>query len=132
MKNMVMIMVWACAGLAFAGEGDAANDKEGVRAAVLDYVEGVYNVKHGFYYKDAKYIEVHMTFDQLVDLAARYNKDNRVPKNAPKEITIFEVKDQTAVAKLVAHWGQDYFHLAKYDGKWMITNVIWQSLPKKE
>ncbi len=26
----------------------------------------------------------------------------------------------------------DYFHLAKYDGKWMIVNVLWQSLPPRK
>ncbi|MGH9838243.1 MAG: nuclear transport factor 2 family protein [Blastocatellia bacterium] len=38
----------------------------------------------------------------------------------------------SASAKLVAEWGMDYFHLAKYDGKWKIVNVMWQSLPPKK
>ncbi len=143
MRNLFLILITVSAVLALAGEKDA--EREAVRAAILDYVEGVYEVKperiqrsvhpslrkHGFYQKDGAYHEVPMTFQQLVDLAARYNKDGRVPKDAPKEITIYEVQDKTATAKLVAHWGQDYFHLAKYDGKWMITNVIWQTLPRE-
>ena len=134
MISMLLITSWSLAG--------DDPEREAVHAAILDYVEGIYLVqperikrsvhtslrKHGFYIKDDQYVETPMTFDQLVDLAGKYNKDGRIPKDAPKEITIFEVKDQTAAAKLVAQWGQDYFHLAKYDGKWMITNVIWQSL----
>lgn len=126
----------------------SAEDREAVRLAVLDYVEGVYNgdpariersvhpklAKLGFYRgaNDATYrAPGAMTFERLKEVAASYNKDGSVPKNAPKEITIFEVLDQTATAKLVAQWGIDYFHLAKFDGKWMIVNVLWQSLPKK-
>ena len=31
----------------------------------------------------------------------------------------------TASAKLTADWGVDYFHLAKYEGKWKIVHVLW-------
>lgn len=126
----------------------ATSDKEAVRLAVLDYVEGVYNVqperiersvhpkltKLGFYRPpaDAAYRPASvMTFDQLVQLAKTWNKEGKLRKDAPKEISIYEVQDQTATAKLVAEWATDYFHLAKFDGKWMIINVLWQSPPKK-
>jgi len=72
-----------------------------------------------------------MTFEQLKDVARNWNKDGKLRKDAPKEITVFDVLDQTATAKLVAEWGIDYFHLAKFDGKWMIINIVWQSPPKK-
>ena len=145
MKKVLILMASAlvCAGLVTAL--DTKNEEAAVREAILDYVEGVYEVKperiersvhkslrkHGFYIKDGKYKEHPMTFEGLMKLTANWNKDGkRANANSPKEITIFEVKDQTASAKLVAEWGQDYFHLAKYDGKWMITNVLWQSLEK--
>ena len=133
-------------GLCFCGPllSQGKEDHEGVRAAILDYVEGIYQVqperiersvhpslrKHGFYVNDGKYVEVPMTYEQLVKLAGTYNRKGKIPKDAPKEVTVLDVMDKTASAKLVADWGMDYFHLAKYDGKWMITNVIWQSLPK--
>jgi Putative lumazine-binding len=120
-------------------------DKEAVRQAVLDYVEGVYNVaperiersvhpelvKRGFYIKkgETAYTFAPMTFTELVNLARTYNKNGRVPKDAPKEIVIFDVLDQTAAAKLTAVWGVDYFQLAKYDGKWKIVNILWQTPP---
>ena len=128
------------------GAVQAQSDKEQVKMAILDYVEGIYNVqpdrirqsvhpqltKKGFWrpgdgtaYKD----ESLMTFEELVELAGKWNTKGTVPKDAPKEIEIYDVQDQTALAKLTAHWGTDYFHLAKYEGKWMITNVLWQSHP---
>ena len=125
-------------------------DKEGVKAAVLDYVEGIYEVqperiarsvdvtmrKFGYWrpedkkeYRDGS----EMNYKQLYNLAARWNKQGRVdPKTAIKEVEILDLLDKTASAKLVAHWGIDYFHLSKEDGKWKIMNVLWQSHPPKK
>ncbi len=130
--------------IALAG---TAEDEAGVREAVLDYVEGVYEVdpsriersvhpdlaKHGFYRPEpgAPYKKVPMSFDQLVNLAANYNKDGRVPKDAPKEVILFEVLDKTASIKLIASWGIDYMHLVKEEGKWKIVYVLWQGHPEE-
>ena len=56
---------------------------------------------------------------------------NRTPVGAPKEITVYDVQDQTANAKLTAWWGTDYLLLAKESGRWMIIAVLWQSPPAK-
>jgi hypothetical protein len=40
------------------------------------------------------------------------------------------VLDQTATARLEAYWGVDYMHLARYEGKWKIVQVLWQAYPK--
>jgi Putative lumazine-binding len=136
--------------LAFSATVQAQDnaDKEAVRQAVLDYVEGIYNVepariersvhpdlaKLGFSRRRAETAYGpggKMTFQQLVDIAKTYNKEGRLPKDAPKEIVIYEVLDQTATVKLTAVWGIDYMHLAKFDGQWKIVNVMWQSYPKK-
>jgi hypothetical protein len=123
-------------------------DSEAVRRAALDYVEGIYNVepsriersvhpklaKLGFYRQpadDAYRPGSTMTFERLVEVAKNFNKEGKLRKDAPKEVTILDLLDQTASVKLVAEWGVDYMHLAKFDGKWMIVNVLWQSSPKK-
>jgi hypothetical protein len=125
-----------------------ANDKAAVEQAVLDYVEGVYDVKpeliergvhpdlkkFGFWRPtDEEQFKPGspMTFEQLRDLAASYNKDGRIPDDAPKKIEILDVMDKIASAKLTAAWGTDYFHLVKEDGKWKILQVVWQSPAKK-
>lgn len=121
-------------------------EKAAVEAAVMDYVEALYNVeperveqsvhqelrKRGYYYNKDTYHQADMSFAQLKDLAARWNKDGkRANAKSPKEIVIFDVLDKTASAKLTAEWGVDYFHLVKLDGKWQIMNVLWQSPPPK-
>ena len=118
-------------------------EHEAIKQAVLDYVEGVYNVdpsriersvhpdltKGGFFQKEAEssYSFISMTYAQMVELSKNYNKDGRMPQDAPKEVIIFDVLDQIASVKLVAWWGIDYMHLAKYEGKWKIVNVLWQT-----
>ena len=144
-KLILLIAAVVLLPAAAAAQTDA--DREAVRQAVLDYVEGVYEVdpsriersvhpdlaKRGFMIRrgETAYSSSTMTFQQLVELAKTYNKNGRVPKDAPKEIVIYDVSDQTASAKLTAAWGIDYIHLAKYDGRWMFVNVLWQTHPPK-
>jgi hypothetical protein len=72
------------------------------------------------------------TYAQLVDVAKTFNaKGNVNAETAPRQVTILDILDQTASVKLVASWGIDYMHLAKYDGRWMIVNVLWQSPPPR-
>ncbi len=144
---MIRKVVWSLLVLALACGptwGGSEADEKAVREAILDYVEGVYEMtperielsvhpelaKRGYYRRDGSWVEVPMTFPQLVELAASYNKDGHIPADAPKEIELFEVLDKTASAKVTANWGIDYFHLAKLAGKWQIMNVLWQSQPE--
>ena len=125
-----------------------SSDRDLVYAAIEDYVDALYLVqperikksvhpnltKKGFWKaKDKTEFgpESTMTYDQLYELAAKWNAKGTLPKDAVKKIELYDVQDQTASAKLTAQWGSDYFHLAKYDGKWMIVNVMWQSAPSK-
>ena len=129
-----------------AAQDQAAGEKDAVRQAALDYLEGIYNVqperiersvhpkldKRGFYKKDAStpYAEMPMTYEQLVKLASSWNKDGKRDTSI-REITILDIMDQTAVVKLKASWGIDYMFLGKFDGRWKITQILWQSHPPK-
>lgn len=127
----------------------AQTDEEGVHAAVLDYVEGFYNVeperfekslskdlvKYGYWMNpNGDYQGSPMNWDQAYQLASQWNVNNRqgIDENTPKEIWVMEVLDKTAVAKLTAQWGIDYFQLEKNDGVWQIRHVIWQSHPPQD
>ena len=130
--------------LSVCGKAQTQDDREAVKQAVLDYVEALYEAdsfriersvhpelfKLGFERdKDGKYQPDRMTYQQLYDLAGRWNKSGRFPKNSKKEVVVYDVADQTAAAKLTAMWGIDYLHLAKFDGKWKITEILWQTPP---
>lgn len=118
-------------------------DVDAVRRAVLDYVEATYEVaperasrslhpdlaKLGFVLDGGSYTPYRTTFEEAVEAAATFNVDGRIPADAPKTVTVFEVLDQTASAKLEAWWGVDHLHLAKQDGAWRIVQVLWQTPP---
>lgn len=119
-----------------------------IREAILDYTEGVYTadtlrihksvhpdlVKRGTWYdpKKGSYSPMQeMSFQQLLDLTERWNRDGRrANSESIRKIEIFDIQDKTASAKVTAVWGTDYFHLVKLEGKWYIMNVLWQSHPQ--
>ena len=117
-----------------------------MKQAVLDYVEGVYKTdpakiersvhpelaKRGFFVDKQGATESTMSFTEFIEHVKTYNKDGQFPPDAPKEIIMYEVLDHTASVKLIAAWGIDYMHLAKYHGKWMIIHVLWQTHPQNE
>jgi hypothetical protein len=137
---------FACASLPDTGLAQSAADRDAVKRAALDYVEGFYEgdstklargirpevYKYGFWRPADKttYSGSRMSYDDMFAYARRVRENNRqAPASAPKEVVIYEVLDQTATAKLTASWGTDYLLLGKYDGRWMISHVIWQSPP---
>lgn len=123
-------------------------DRGAVQRAVLDYVEGFYEGdttklqrsvwlevrKYGYGRPPgaANYRGMAMPYAGFMSFAKGVQAGrNRPPQGATKQIEIFDVQDQTASAKLTAWWGTDYLLLAKIDGRWMITHVLWQSLPPR-
>jgi len=126
----------------------SAADREGVRLAVLDYVEGFYQGdtarlvrsvspevrKYGYdrATPGGPYVGEAMPFRDFLAYANRIRTGrSRTPANAAKDIVLFDVQDQTASAKLTAWWGTDYLLLAKDHGRWLILQVLWQSQPPK-
>ena len=143
-----LVLGMAVIGFTVQARSQANADKEAVRAAAMDYLDALYQAKPeliarsihpkltkvGFYKKQGEtaYSESPMSYDQLFKLAGTWNQDGKqgVDK-APKEVAVYEVLDQTASAKVTAKWGIDYLHLAKYDGKWKVINILWQGHPPK-
>lgn len=137
----VVLIAAALAPAALSGT-QAAQDKEAVRQAGLDYVEGVYNVqperiersvhpslvKRGFARRNGAYAETTMSYDQLVNLARTWNKDGKRDTSI-KKVEVLDLLDQTAVVKITASWGVDHMLLGKYDGRWKISLIQWQAPP---
>jgi len=122
-------------------------DAEGVTLAARDYIQAFYEgdstrivrsvsptvVKFGYYVPkgDSTYRGTGMSYAQMLDYVREVKASGRsTPASAPRAVVLLEVLDQIAAAKVVAWWGTDFLHLAKIDGRWMITQVIWQSPPR--
>ena len=148
MRSLPMFVL-AC-GITLLGETGMAQtpeDREAVKQAATDYVDALYKAdpsliersvhpaltKHGFWRKSGESVyqpQTTMTYQQLHALAGKWNKDGKRDTSI-KQVQVLDVLDQTATAKVVAEWGIDYMQLAKYDGRWKIVNILWQSHPAR-
>lgn len=119
-------------------------DYSGVHKAIENYITGIYGVdttkieesvdttlrKVGYWYDDAteKYIDnMEMTYDILLASTKEWNLNgDNADNNSKKDIKVFEINEKTAIGKVTAIWGVDYFQLAKINGSWKIMNIIWE------
>jgi hypothetical protein len=145
---MSWLLVTLSAVLTAPAPAQANADRAAVERAALDYLEGFYNGdstlivrsihpqvrKIGYFRKkgETTFSSEPMSFAEMNAYANDVKRSGKkTPATAPKQVVIYEVLDQTAAAKVIAWWGIDYLHLARYDGKWMIVNVMWQEPPRK-
>jgi len=49
-----------------------------------------------------------------------------------KDVTIFDIYQNAASAKIYASGWVDYLHLAKWNGRWVIVNVLWELHPRPQ
>ena len=144
-RSVLYLLVPLC-----AYASSAQSPQEDVSSAVKNYVEAFYYgdttkihqsiskdvVKYGYYIPKGKtvYEGESMSFQEMINYAVDVKKRgvNTNVEKFPKKIEVLDVQDQTANAKLTAWWGTDYLLLAKLQGHWMITHVLWQSPPPKK
>lgn len=143
-------IVLACAVLAapIGAGAQTARDSADIRRAALDYLEGFYEgdstklvrsirpdvYKYGFYVPNGQstYAGAQMKWAEFHSYANGVKKSGRTaPATAPRKVELMDVLNQTAAVKVTAFWGTDYLLLGKYDNKWMIAHVMWQSPMKK-
>jgi hypothetical protein len=121
-------------------------DKVAIKQTALDYIEG-------WYTGDAERMEraLHPDLAKRIVRASPDNKFYRLDqmsamglvqgtkqgfgKNTPKEkqqkdVTILDVFENAASVKIVASDWIDYLHIAKFNGHWVIVNVLWELKPK--
>jgi len=125
--------------------GQTAADSNGIRQAALDYIEGYYEgdgarMERALHPELAKRIV--RTNDQgrsqlgqmsamtlVLGTRAGGGKDTPVADRR-KDVTIFDIYQGAASAKIYASGWVDYLHLAKWNGRWVIVNVLWELHPK--
>jgi len=123
-----------------SGGAASMDDTASVKQAVMDYVEGIYLAKTDLIQRsvhpDLKMYKgvagksgQAVSYTQLVDFASKYNAGS-TPKDAMKEVKVFEVSGNLASAKLKSSWGTDMLHLVKEDGQWKIMQIVSQAMPK--
>lgn len=125
-----------------AGADDA--DREQIKATALDYIEGWYagdaaRMERALHPELAKRVVMRSPQgDRLNQMSAltlingtRDGGGKKTPAaEQQKDVTILDVYEGAAVAKVVASGWIDYLSLAKWNGKWKIVNVLWELKPK--
>ncbi len=136
-----------------AGAAKPANDvpnaeAAAIRQAALDYIEGWYEgngerMERALHPELAKRIVQtnpntgRSALGQQSALTLVQNTRARATKPTPKEqqqkdVTILDVFEGAASVKIVASDWIDYLHLGKFNGRWVIVNVLWELKPAKK
>jgi hypothetical protein len=56
-----------------------------------------------------------------------------IPKEKrQKDVTVLDVFEDAASVKVVAAGWIDYMHMVKWNGRWVIINVLWENKPKEK
>jgi hypothetical protein len=122
----------------------ATPDAEAIKQTALDYIEGWYDgdaarMERALHPELAKRIVQvdqrgrsnfgHMGAMRLVQLT-RVSDGKNIPKEKQqKDVTVLDIFGNAASAKIIAADWIDYLHLAKWNGKWVIVNVLWEMKP---
>ncbi|HEX8071102.1 MAG TPA: nuclear transport factor 2 family protein [Pyrinomonadaceae bacterium] len=123
----------------------AAADQAAIKQTALDYIEGWYagdaeRMERALHPELAKRIartnpqNGQSRLDQMSALSLVQGTRRGGGKNTPKErqqkdVTILDVYGNAASVKIVASDWIDYLHLAKFNGRWVIVNVLWELKP---
>jgi Putative lumazine-binding len=120
-------------------------DSAGIRQAALDYIEGYYEgdgarMERALHPELAKRIvrtadngrsQLGQMSAMTLVLGTRAGGGKDIPvAERHKDVTIFDIYQNAASAKIYAAGWVDYLHLAKWNGRWVIVNVLWELHPK--
>lgn len=141
------VLIVAAAGilcLPQAGLAQTAADSAAIRATALDYIEGYYEgngerMERALHPELAKRIvrtnlEGRSSLGQMsamsLVLGTRSGGGRDTPKEQQqKDVTILDIYQSAASVKVVASTWIDYLHVAKWNGRWVIVNVLWELKP---
>jgi hypothetical protein len=144
--RLLLGLIAATTAMSLRASAQTAADSAGIRAAAMDYIEGWYagdatRMERALHPELAKRIIMTdkasgraqfqtMGAMTLVN-STRAGGGSRTPAaRQQKDFTLFDIYQNAAVAKVVASDWIDYLQLAKWNGRWVIVNVLWELKPQ--
>ena len=123
--------------------GDIENDKAAIKNATLDYLEGWYDgdavrmeralhpeffTKRGIliHPNTGEMATPHLNAEMMIGYVKQGGGKSFPREKLKNEVTILDIYKNTASVKAISAQFVDYLHLAKFDGKWMIVNILWE------
>jgi hypothetical protein len=129
---------------ALVAQAPAASEEQAIKATVLDYVQGWYTgdaarMERALHPELAKRIVRvgpggepmldHMGATRLV-AGVRGGGGKSTPEaERHQDVVVLDVFGNAATAKATMNGWVDYLHLAKWKGRWVIVNVLWELKP---
>jgi len=125
-------------------EADAA----AIKQTALDYIEGWYEgnpermerALHPELAKRIVFTDPKSNRSRLDSMGAmtlvqrvKAGGGTKTPKDQQqKDVTILDIYENAGCAKIVAANWIDYLQLARFEGRWVIVNVLWELKPAKQ
>jgi len=144
-RLIIFIVVALAAPVAAIQTQPASDESAAIRATALDYVEGWYTgdaarMERALHPELAKRIvntnpqNGRSSLGQQSAMTLVQSTRNGGGKNTPaeqmqKDIVILDVFQNTASVRATMSGWIDYMHLAKWNGRWVIVNVLWEMKP---
>ena len=144
MRPLTALVALALAAVAMPARAEADPEADAIHRAALDYIEGWYEadparMARAVHPELAKRIVVtedgasrveQMGASKLVANVRRGGGKDTPAERRQKDVTILDRFENAASVKVVASDWIDYLHLSKFDGRWVIVNVLWERKPK--
>jgi len=123
--------------------GDIENDKAAIKNATLDYLEGWYDgdavrmeralhpeffTKRGIliHPNTGEMATPHLNAEMMIGYVKQGGGKSFPREKLNNEVIVLDIYKNTASVKAISAQFVDYLHLAKFDGKWMIVNILWE------
>jgi hypothetical protein len=123
-----------------------ANEEAAIRATALDYVEGWYTadaarMERALHPELAKRIvntnpqNKRSILGQQSAMTLVQNTRNGGGKDTPpeqmqKDVVVLDIFQNAASVRATMSGWIDYMHMAKWNGRWVIVNVLWEQKPQ--
>jgi len=123
----------------------SATDRAAITRTALDFEEGWYTADadrmasalHPQFVMRHVGIDAHshlsvltqnIDASELIELT-RAGRGKVAVERQRHDVTVFDSFGNVATARIVAWYGVDYLQLAKWNGRWVIVNVLWGKNP---
>ena len=147
MRVIILGLFIICGALCSEARAQSAADTAAIRQTALDYIEGWYEgnaerMEKALHPELAKRIvrtnqDGRSRLDQMGAMTLVQGTKRGGGKDTPKDkqqedVTILDVFENAASVKVVASDWIDYLHMARFNGRWVIVNVLWELKPQKK
>jgi hypothetical protein len=145
MTRPVLVIAAAALFLATPATAQTAADSAAIKATALDYIEGWYQgnaerMERAVHPDLAKRIITqdqrgrsvlgHQSAMTLVQGTRRGGGKETPPAQVRTDVRILDIFGNTASVRVDAGTWIDSMHIARWNGRWVIINVLWENRPQ--